>query len=327
MLKDSFGRIHDYLRISVTDKCNFSCAYCIPIKDCHFLPNDKIMTADEIFEISKIFNSLGVKKIRLTGGEPLLRNDIVSIIQKIKTLPIHELAITTNGYFLDRYIDDLKKLGVYSINVSLDTLNSIKFQNITQKDAFNKVYSNIQMLLENNYHPKINVVLVKDMNDDEIIQFINITQDLPVHIRFIEYMPFESNRWNFEKVVTLDELLNVLKKEKPELEKLSDAPNSTAKSYRIKGYKGTFAIISTVSHPFCNTCNRIRLTADGKLRNCLFAQTETDLLTPLRKGEDIRPLIFNNINSKFWKRGGLPDFHSSELNDKLSKRKMIEIGG
>lgn len=327
MIKDLFGRVHDYLRISVTDKCNFRCSYCVPVKSCHFLPNEQIMTEDEITGIAKIFVELGVKKIRLTGGEPLLRNDIRSIMHRLKKLAIQDLAITTNGYFLDQYMEDFKQLNITSINVSLDTLNANKFFQITQKNVFDKVFQNIQLLQSQGIHPKINVVLVKGMNEDEIINFIELTKNIPVHVRFIEYMPFEANQWNFHNVVTLDDILVLLKKNHYEIEKLNDKPNSTAKSFRIKNFPGTFAVISTVSHPFCETCNRIRLTADGKLRNCLFAQSETDLLTPYRKGEDIVPLIQNNVASKFFKRGGLPDFSLPQLKEKLSKRKMIEIGG
>lgn len=326
MLIDRFNRIHNYLRISVTDKCNFNCMYCIPVKNCHFLPNEKIMTIDEIYAIAKIFVDLGVKKIRLTGGEPLLRPDILSIIEKLKSLSV-ELAITTNGFYLDKVAKDLINFGVKSINVSLDTTDRGKFFNITGKDVFDKVYQNIQLLIDYHIHPKINVVLIKGVNDDEIRYFVNWTKDVPVHIRFIEYMPFEGNQWNFNNVVFLEDIINILQTYGMEIIKLNDQPNSTSKSFRIKNYKGTFAVISTVSNPFCDTCNRLRLSADGKLRNCLFAQTETDLLTPLRNGENIIPLIKNTIFAKHFKRGGLPDFNKEELFQKLSKRKMIEIGG
>ncbi|HPQ08767.1 MAG TPA: GTP 3',8-cyclase MoaA [Bacteroidia bacterium] len=327
MIKDNFGRIHDYLRISVIDKCNFSCVYCLPVKKHHFLPHQKLMKREEIFDIAKIFVELGVKKIRLTGGEPLLRADIKEIIEDLHTLNI-ELAITTNGYFLDNYLDTLIKNNVRSINVSLDTLNEQKFEAITGKNAFKKVYENILLLLKNNIHPKVNAVLINPINNSEIIKFIEWTKDLNIHLRFIEFMPFDSNNWDFNKIITLDDVLNILKSEGYSFTKLNDSKNSTSRAYKVNGYKGTFAIISTISNPFCSTCNRMRLTADGKLRNCLFAQSETDLLSAYRRGEDIRPMILENIKGKFFQRGGLPDFKdSSMLLSKLSSRKMIEIGG
>jgi cyclic pyranopterin phosphate synthase len=327
MIKDNFGRIHDYLRISVIDKCNFSCVYCLPVKKHHFLPHQKLMKREEIFDIAKIFVELGVKKIRLTGGEPLLRADIKEIIEDLHTLNI-ELAITTNGYFLDNYLDTLIKNNVRSINVSLDTLNEQKFEAITGKNAFKKVYENILLLLKNNIHPKVNAVLINPINNSEIIKFIEWTKDLNIHLRFIEFMPFDSNNWDFNKIITLDDVLNILKSEGYSFTKQKDSKNSTSRAYKVNGYKGTFAIISTISNPFCSTCNRMRLTADGKLRNCLFAQSETDLLSAYRRGEDIRPMILENIKGKFFQRGGLPDFKdSSMLLSKLSSRKMIEIGG
>lgn len=326
MLKDTFNRIHDYLRISVTDKCNLNCVYCMPNKQHAFLPNSRIMSASEIYEIARTFVSLGIKKIRLTGGEPLIRPDIITILEKLNSLPV-ELAITTNGYYVDKYITHFRRLGLKNINISLDTLEDIKFIQITGKDGFHKVYHNICLLLEYHYHPKINVVLMRHINDQEIHNFIEWTKHLPIHIRFIEYMPFDGNQWNVKHVVPIEEILQNLQNSGYKTEKLTDKAHSTSKSFRIKGYKGTFAVISTVSEPFCNSCNRIRITADGKMRNCLFAQSETDLLSPLRNKKDIIPLIQQNILSKSFKRGGLPDFTKEELTEKLSKRKMIEIGG
>lgn len=327
MIADSFGRIHDYLRISVTDKCNFSCVYCLPVKNHRFVPHRFLMQKNEIFEIAKVFVELGVKKIRLTGGEPLIRSDITEIINDLKKLNI-ELAITTNGYFLDNFLDVFRNAGIKSVNISLDSLDEKKFESITGKDGFKKVYNNIILLLKNNIHPKVNIVLVNGINDDEIVPFIQWTKDLNIHVRFIEYMPFDSNGWHINKTVSINDILNTLDNNGIAYTKLKDDNHSTSKAYRAEGCVGTFAVISTVSSPFCATCNRMRLTADGKLRNCLFAQQETDLLTAYRKGEDIRPLILQNISAKFYQRGGLPDFSDNqELYQHLSKRKMIEIGG
>lgn len=324
-LIDSFGRVHDYLRISVTDKCNFRCNYCLPEKHCSFMSNAELMTKDEILKIARIFIALGIKKIRITGGEPLLRKDISEILFELSKLPV-ELAITTNGYYLDNYVNLFKKIGLKSVNVSLDSLKNNKFAYITNKDVFDKVFSNIMLLIKNNFHVKVNVVLLKNFNENEILDFIKWTKNLPVHVRFIEFMPFKENKWQFEKVVTYENVINIIKSQY-KIIKLKDNFNSTAKSYKVKSFKGTFALISTISTPFCETCNRLRITADGKLRNCLFAMTETDLLSNLRANNNITKLILQNLKTKKFKRGGLPEFEQKEINHYLSNRKMVQIGG
>jgi GTP 3',8-cyclase len=326
MIKDKFGRIHNYLRISLTDNCNLRCFYCMPEEEYAFTPASHLMQAEEIAELAKTFVQLGVNKIRLTGGEPLVRKDARDIILALSKLPV-TLTLTTNGLRLHEFADSLEEAGIRSLNISLDTLQPEKFLFITRRDQFERVHENIHLLLKKNFHVKVNAVIMKGLNDNEIIDFIQWTRDLPVHVRFIEFMPFAGNRWTSNKVITLQEILQIVR-EQFEVERLQDGPNATAKGYQVPGHAGTFAIISTMSENFCSGCNRIRLTADGKMKNCLFAEKETDLLTALRKGEDIASLIHQNIRSKAKELGGQMPANFEQVHaEDIHNRSMITIGG
>jgi len=326
MIIDSFNRVHNYLRISLTDNCNFRCFYCMPEEEYDFTPASRLMQAGEIEELAKIFVNLGVNKIRLTGGEPLVRKDAADIIMGLAKLPVN-LTITTNGTRLHEYADVLTESGVRSLNISLDTLQQEKFQLITRRDQFKTVFDNIQLLLSKNFHVKINVVVMKGLNDGEINDFIGWTKDTPVHVRFIEFMPFSGNRWTSNKVFTLQQILGVIGT-KYKITRLQEEKHDTAKKYTVPGHAGTFAVISTMSANFCGDCNRMRLTADGKMKNCLFSKGETDLLTALRNGQPIVPLIYQSIRSKAKELGGqfTADFEHLHAED-IHNRSMITIGG
>ena len=329
ILTDQFKRKHTYLRISLTERCNLRCTYCMPAEGVPLSPKSHIMDYDEIYAIAKIFVENGVTKIRLTGGEPLIRKDISVILGKLASLPV-ELAITTNGITLDRHIDVLKEHNIKNINVSLDTLSESKFKEITRRNQFEKVYKNILLLIENGFNVKINAVLIKGFNDDEIIDFINLTKDLPISFRFIEFMPFDGNKWDLKKMVSYAEVLERVNNHFPieNVERIQDAENDTSKNYRIKYYKGSFAIISSVTNPFCDSCNRLRLTADGKLKNCLFSATESDLLTSFREGKSIEPIVQKAVLGKFKIRGGMDTLEKLQEPKLHSKnRSMITIGG
>lgn len=326
MITDNFNRIHNYLRISLTDNCNLRCFYCMPEEDYEFTPVSRLMQAEEIESIAKIFVKSGVNKIRLTGGEPLVRKDAANIILSLSKLPV-ALTITTNGTRLDDFLDVFKKANIHSLNISLDTLNRDKFNLLTRRDQFEKVISNIHLFVKNDFHVKVNVVVMKGLNEKEIHDFVAWTKDEPVHVRFIEFMPFSGNKWTSNKVFTWKEIIKTVE-EKYTVVRLEDAKNDTAKKYMVPGHKGSFAVISTMSAPFCEGCNRMRLTADGKLKNCLFSKSETDLLTPFRNGEEILPLIHQSILSKAKMLGGqfTEDFthiHAEEI----ANRSMITIGG
>jgi molybdenum cofactor biosynthesis protein A len=329
ILSDNFRRQHNYLRISLIEKCNLRCTYCMPADGIILSPKASIMTADEIYHIAKTFVTYGVDKIRLTGGEPLLRKDFPEIITQLATLKT-DVSITTNGILIDRHIDLLKRTRITKINLSLDTLVSSKFNTITLRNQFQKVVDNLYLLLNNNFKVKVNVVLIKGFNDDEIIDFIKLTEFLPLSIRFIEFMPFAGNEWDKSKMVSKSEILNKISQiySTSQVEKLQDEKNFTAQEFKIKNYVGSFGIISSITNPFCEGCNRIRLTANGKIKNCLFSNSETDILSPYRNGEPIINLIISSIKNKKKTRAGMntaSDINNPILN--LDNRSMITIGG
>lgn len=322
-LVDSFGRKHDYLRISLTDACNLRCMYCMPNEKVDVTPASKMMQLHEIETLAKTFVELGIKKIRLTGGEPLVRKDAKEIIECLAQLPV-ELTLSTNAVLIDEYITVLKNAKVKNINVSLDTLNADDFFAITKRGDFKKIMQNIYLLLANNFIVKVNMVVMKGINDHAIFDFINWTKDYTLEVRFIEFMPFSGNEWDKVKVISSAELLEKITANYT-TQKLVDEKNDTTKKYKIENHKGTFGFISTISEPFCEGCNRLRLTADGKMKNCLFSKTETDLLSALRKGEDLIPLILNNVFDKKKERGG--QFDTIISSEKITNRSMIKIGG
>ncbi len=326
MIVDSHHRIHNYLRISLTDACNFRCFYCMPNEEVEVTPHSKLMSKNEIISLAKTFVKLGVNKIRLTGGEPLIRKDVAEIIEALSLLKV-ALTMTTNGALIHKYIDVLKKANIQSINVSLDTLNADTFLLLTKRNQFDQVKSNIELLLQHNFSVKVNVVAMKGINDHEINLFVSWTKNHPIHIRFIEFMPFTANQWHHEKVISYKEILSSISEEFDYI-KLIDGKNDTTKKYKVVGHQGTFAIISTMTAPFCSSCNRIRLTADGKLKNCLFSKTETDLLVALRNNENIEALIHENFIGKEKELGGqlLSDFTKVDASV-LENRSMISIGG
>ncbi len=326
MIVDKYNRVHNYLRISLTDNCNLRCFYCMPEEEYEFTPASRLMQCHEIEALAKIFVKLGVNKIRLTGGEPLVRKDAKEIILSLSKLPV-TLTLTTNATRLHDFSGTLAEAGVRSLNISLDTLQSDKFQLITRRDQFQQVYDNIRLMIRKGFHVKVNMVVMKGLNENEINDFVEWTRHEPVHVRFIEFMPFTGNRWTSNKVFSYQEMLEMIES-KYEIIKLQDEKHDTAKGFQVPGHKGTFAVISTMSENFCSSCNRIRLTADGKIKNCLFSRTETDLLTALRNGEDVEPLIHQNIGSKAKELGGqfTTDFEHLHAED-INNRSMITIGG
>jgi cyclic pyranopterin phosphate synthase len=298
----------------------------MPEEDYHFLPGDRLMQTDEIIALAEIFVRLGVRKIRLTGGEPLVRKDVDRIIQQLGSLGV-ELTITTNGIRVNKFVEVFRDAGIRSVNISLDTLQRERFMLLTRRDHFQEVYDHILLLLEKGFRVKVNAVVIKGVNEDELLDFVAWTKDLPLHIRFIEFMPFDGNRWNSDKLVTWQQMLAGISAQYP-VQPLENEPHDTSKKYQVPGHAGTFAVISTMSAPFCSGCNRIRLTSDGKIKNCLFSQEETDLLQALRKGEDVEALIRQSVLSKHRELGGQFSSDFAHLDaDNIHNRSMIAIGG
>jgi molybdenum cofactor biosynthesis protein A len=329
LLQDTFGRKHDYLRISITEHCNLRCSYCMPEDGIKLTPKPHLMTADEIVSIAQTFVNLGVTKIRLTGGEPLVRKDAKDIILRLGKLGVN-LSITTNGILVSNFIETFREAGIKTINISIDSLVKDKFNAITRREYFDVVQANIDLLLQEKFNVKLNVVLIKSFNDSEVLDFIALTKSKGLQIRFIEFMPFSGNQWDKSKLVSYAEIMQTVQSqyELGHIERLQDAPNDTAKNFRIHSHLGSFAVISSVTNPFCSTCNRIRLTADGKLKNCLFSNSETALLETLRSGESILPLIHRNLIAKMAVRAGMDDDLKFQNPDLFSQnRSMIAIGG
>ncbi len=291
-------------------------------------PKSQFMKTGEVIALATEFVKLGVTKIRLTGGEPLIRNDAKEIMEGLCKLPV-QLAVSTNGILIDKFLETFKNCNIHSINVSLDSLKEDRFNAVTRRNDFNKIISNIGLLLKDEFHLKLNAVIMKGVNDDELIDFIEFTKDRNIHYRFIEFMPFNGNKWDWNKGLSYKAMMEIIMLAyNKKVVKLKDKKTDTAKAFQIDGYKGTFAIISSVTNPFCDGCNRLRLTADGKIKNCLFSNNETDLLTPLREGKDVLNLIRESVWHKKRVRGGMEtfeDFSAPELNQ--LNRNMISIGG
>ncbi len=288
VLFDGYNRRIDTLRISLTDRCTLSCIYCVGKEPRKLYPKADVLTLEEILEISRIFVSLGIRKIKLTGGEPLVRKGVSGLIKEMKQIPgLYDLSLTTNGVLLPKYIDELKNAGLKRINISLDTLQKEKYKIITGSAQFYDVVKGIEMALNKNFSPvKINVVLLNGINSDEILDFIMLTQKKDLIVRFIELMP-TSSRLNWNKYFFNGK--SVLEKAK----QLGEIENQNifkgfgpAEYYRVKGYKGYFGSIRALSSPFCSQCNRLRLTSTGKLFLCLHNNVSFDLKDLLRNGNE-----------------------------------------
>lgn len=298
----------------------------MPEEDIQCTSRENLMTPVEIETLTHLFVQQGVTKIRLTGGEPLVRKEAGEIIERLSALPV-QLTLTTNGLLLEQFLPVIQKAGIHSLNISLDTLQTDVFKQITRRSGLEKVLANIDLLLKQKVHVKINMVVMRGINDGEINDFVRWSTDKPVHVRFIEFMPFSGNSWEADRVFPMDEILRRIQTEFEPVS-LGREPQGTANKFFIRGARGTFAFISTMSQPFCGDCNRLRLTADGKLKNCLFSTDETDLLGPLRAGADVLPLILDNVAAKKEKLGGQFDETWESLNaDALENRSMIRIGG
>lgn len=320
---DSFGRNINYLRISVTDRCNLRCVYCMPPEGVPQISHNEILSYEEIRTVVRAAAELGINKIRLTGGEPLVRAELPNLIRMLSQIEgIEELSLTTNGAFLKKYVLELKKAGLSRVNVSLDTLKADKFRYITRLGKLEAVLKGIEAAKEAGFEPvKINTVIMRGINDDEILDFARMTHEDGWHVRFIELMPFKSMT-EFVPSVELQQHISLLGKLEP---CVSITGNGPAMYYRLAGARGTIGFITPLTeHSFCSRCNRMRLTPDGKLRPCLLREDEIDLKMPLRNNaslDELKRLILKAVASK-------PEHHNLEGgNVRLINRKMSQIGG
>ncbi|KAJ1723191.1 Molybdenum cofactor synthesis protein 1 [Coemansia erecta] len=329
VLSDLFGRFHNYLRISVTERCNLRCQYCMPEEGIDLTDGDKLMTTPEILRIARIFVTQGVDKIRLTGGEPTVRKDIVELIRglnELRPLGLRKIAITTNGIALRRKLPALREAGLDGLNISLDTRDPRKFELFTRRKGGTHVLQAISEAAKLDFDfVKVNVVVMRGMNEDEVPAFVEMTHDEGIDVRFIEYMPFDGNKWGQKKLVGYrDMLLNLHAIYGDAIERLPLEKNHTAKSYRIRGYQGQFGFITSMTNSFCSACNRVRVMADGNLKVCLFGNTEVSLMELLRNGAsdaDITETIGGAIKRKHRAHAGL------DILSQLPNRPMIKIGG
>nr|XP_022901563.1 molybdenum cofactor biosynthesis protein 1 [Onthophagus taurus] len=302
-LTDTFGRFHNYLRISLTEKCNLRCQYCMPAEGVTLSPKQNLLTLDEIVRVAKLFVKEGVNKIRLTGGEPTVRKDLVDIIATLKSIPgLETVAMTTNGIVLTRQLVALQRAGLDIINVSLDSLKPERYEKITRRKGLEKVKMGIDLALQLGYKPvKINCVLIKGFNDDEIIDFVNLTENKNIDIRFIEYMPFSGNKWEIKKMFPYKNILEKIKETHPDFYQLPNGPNDTSKGWKVPGFEGQVGFITSMSEHFCHSCNRLRITADGHLKVCLFGNREISLRDAMRAGcndDDLTALIEAAVKKK-----------------------------
>lgn len=327
-LIDSYNRTIDYMRISITDRCNLRCVYCMPSDGIPLMNPDNILRYEELLRIIKICVSHGITKVRLTGGEPLVRKGIIEFIRSIASIKgIDDLSLTTNGVLLKGYALELKDAGLNRVNVSLDSLKKERFKNITRSDNLENVLQGLEESEKIGLSPvKINMVAIKGFNDDEILDFALMTKEKPYHIRFIEYMPFDVEAgWQKEKCITALEIKDIIEKHQ-RLIPLENSKNRTgpARIYKFLDGIGEIGFISPVSDHFCGSCNRLRLTADGKLRTCLFSDDEIDIKKAIRNDasdKEVEDLLFNAVRKK-------PERHY--INDNIFKkcsRTMSLIGG
>lgn len=326
VLRDTFSRSHEYLRISVTERCNLRCQYCMPEEGVSLTPKSHLLKTDEISYLGHLFVKLGVTKIRLTGGEPLVRPDIVKIVENLSSFEgLNSVAMTTNGITLCKYLKELKNAGLKALNISLDTLVPAKFEFLTRRKGWERVIESIRYAEELEYSPvKVNCVVMRGINDDELCKFVQFTEDKDVDVRFIEYMPFDGNKWMFKKMVSYFEMLDVIRKNFPTLERLDDGAHDTSKAYKVPGFKGQIGFITSMTENFCGSCNRLRITADGNLKVCLFGNAEVSLRDLLRSGaseEDLTICIRNAVLNKKKQHAGMFNIANSK------NRPMILIGG
>src|SRR5262245_17089339 len=284
-LKDSYGRVIDSCRISVTDRCNLRCVYCMP-ENPTWLPRMEILTFEEIVRFARICISIGIDRFRVTGGEPTARQELPTLVRMLANLPgLKDLAMTTNGILLEKLAQPLYDAGLRRINVSLDTLREEKFVHIARREGFGKVMAGLEAAERAGFRPiKINMVVMRGVNDDEVVDFAALSRTKPWHVRFIEFMPLDGDhRWTRDQVFPAQEILDRIQAKFP-LERSEGPLSDPARIFRFKDGLGDVGVIASVTEPFCFACDRIRITADGKLRTCLFSLGETDIRTLLRQG-------------------------------------------
>ncbi|MGK7396590.1 MAG: GTP 3',8-cyclase MoaA [Candidatus Cyclobacteriaceae bacterium M3_2C_046] len=324
---DNFGRPLTYLRLSVTDRCNLRCFYCMPAEGIKYLAKDQLLSYEEMLRLSHILAGMGIEKIRITGGEPFLRKDLIYFLSQLKQIKdLKEISLTTNGILTAGFIPQLQKLGIDNVNLSLDTLDQKRFFQITRRNEFDKVWHTLEEMKAHHFKIKINTVVMEGKNEQDIVPLVNLTRQYPLAVRFIEEMPFNGSgqapannlNWNHHRI------LHHIKKNFPTIQKLPDPPFSTSDNYQIPGFKGQVGVIAAFSRTFCGSCNRIRITALGQLKNCLYDHGVLDLKQILRDGITDQELE-NLLLKKFQQRE--KNGFEAEIKANRQNPSMSTIGG
>ncbi|MDX1472434.1 MAG: GTP 3',8-cyclase MoaA [Flavobacteriaceae bacterium] len=323
---DNHGRPINYLRLAVTDRCNLRCFYCMPEEGIKYLPRKELLSYEEMERVIAILSKMGVNKIRITGGEPFVRQDLIPFLQRVRALGSElQLSITTNGILTGKYIEDLKKLDILKVNLSLDTLDRERFKAITRRDEFEVVKSTLHELMANQFSVKVNMVVMEDHNLEDIIPMVELTRNYDINVRFIEEMPFNGEGVKYSRLTwTHAKILNHIQSRYDNIVKLKDEPNSTSSNYKVSDYKGSFGIIAAYSRTFCGSCNRIRITAQGILKTCLYDGGALNVKELVRSTFD-DDIIAKELISAFSSR--YKDGFEAEKNRLPIHESMSTIGG
>ena len=326
LLFDNHGREMSYLRLAVTDRCNLRCTYCMPAEGISYLPEKKLLSWEEMLRIVHVLNQLGIRKVRITGGEPFVRPGLMEFLQELAKIENLEICLTTNGVLLENHLDSLQNSGIKNVNLSLDSLDSERFFKITRRNDFDQVYRNLMRMIEANFIVKLNAVVMHGMNETDILPLVNFTKKHPVSVRFIEEMPFNGSGLVEEKLFwDYRRILSHIKTEFPHIEEVPMAYGETSKNYHVPGFMGDVGIIAAFSRTFCGSCNRIRVTSLGQVKTCLYDDGVFDLKEYLRLGvsdEDLK----NTMIKIFGERP--KDGFEAENNRKgVINESMTSIGG
>ena len=327
MLIDNHNRKINYLRLAVTDRCNLRCNYCMPAEGADFAKNDKLFTIDELSRLSEILVSQGIDKIRITGGEPFVRKDLMVLLRQLAKLEgLNDISVTTNATVIGPFIDELKELGILNINVSMDAINRETFEKITRRDQYDTVHNNILRLITEGFNVRINFIALEGQNTEDIIPMLELTRHFDVSVRFLEEMPFNGGSKTFDKIAwDYKRILEFVREAYPDYYKLDSPETSTSINYKIPGFKGSFGVIPSFSRTFCGSCNRLRISATGDVITCLYAKPSMNLREILRaehSEENIKQQVLKAVGSRA-KTG----FEAQQKYKGVFSNSMTSIGG
>lgn len=327
MLIDNHDRVINYLRLAVTDRCNLRCNYCMPSEGIDFAPGSQLLSIDELITLSRIMVGMGVDKIRLTGGEPFVRKDLMVLIRELSAMEgLNDISVTTNATLIGRHIEELKILGIKNINLSMDAVRKETFERITRRDEFETVYDNLVKLVANDFNVRINFIVLQDQNIQDIYDVLELTKSYPLSVRFLEEMPFNGGSKSFDSLFwDHRRILEYVKQKYPNIEKVESPLTSTSVNYRIPGHLGGFGLIPSFSRTFCGTCNRLRVSATGDVITCLYGKPRMNLRTLIRSGAD-EQVIAEHIRAAVGSRSKT-GFEEQQKYIGVFKNSMTSIGG